>query len=76
MLIYTDFMETHPFETKVVKIGNSEYVHLPKALREFLGISTGQKVRIKLSIPEDKDAVLGFQTHFSDFDYLNQGVEV
>ena len=24
---------------------------------------------------ESKDAVLGFQTHFSDFDYLEQGVE-
>ena len=25
---------------------------------------------------QTKDAVLGFQTHFSDFDYLEQGVEV
>lgn len=60
-------METHPFETKVVKIGNSEYVHVPKALREYLGISSGQKVRVKIFISEPKDAVPGFQTHFSDF---------
>ena len=67
------------FEAKIVRVGTSKAVVIPSEYMKLLGFELGDRLILEIKdhhSQKSKDAVLGFQTHFSDFDYLNQGVEV